>query len=156
MTERNKNQKLPQNTNAALQEVMNAILGLQKIYEFENEALMAADTKKFLEIQDDKLQAATTYQSYMAQILGRKDELANLDPHIKEKFKSIQKEFSELSDRNLVAIQRMQRCTEMVGETLRNAAIRSVKSQRGFNYAENGSFVDNKKRGLSSGLSETA
>lgn len=156
MTKQNKNQNLPKNTNAALQEVMNAILSLQKIYEFENEALMAADSKKFLEIQDDKLKAATTYQSYMAQILTRKNELTKADPHVKEKLKSMQKEFSELSERNLIAIQRMQRCTEMVGETLRNAAIRAVKSQRGFNYAENGAFANNKKKGLSSGLSETA
>tara|TARA_B100001989_G_scaffold252044_1_gene232910 strand:+ start:5506 stop:5976 length:471 start_codon:yes stop_codon:yes gene_type:complete len=154
---KNTNAKLlPRNPNAALQEVMSAIQGLQKIYELENKALNEADTNSFLKLQDDKLKAATLYQSYMGQMIARKKDIPNADPAMRNKLKEMHKDFSELSEKNLVAIERMQRCTEMLGNTLRNAAIRSAKSQKGYNYGQNGAFSDSKKRGISSGVSETA
>lgn len=151
-----KEQPLPQNTNAALQEVMKAVRGLQAIYEKENAALLEANTNAFMDLQEDKIKAAMLYQSYMGQMLSRKKDLEKADPVTKQKLKEAYAEFTEVSDKNLVAIERMQRCTEMVGDTIRNAAIRAVKSQRGTNYGQNGSFQNSKNKGLSSGVSETA
>lgn len=147
---------LSQNTNLALKDVMRSIRALEKVYERENKVLMKMDSKGFMAIQDEKHAVAKNYQNVMTQMLARKDELVKADPKLKQVLKNAYADFSEHSKRNLDAIERMQRSTERLGNTIRNAAIRSAQTQRSYSYSENGALSHStRNKAVSSGLSET-
>ncbi|MGH1455687.1 MAG: hypothetical protein ACRBDI_02810 [Alphaproteobacteria bacterium] len=147
---------LSKNTNMALKEVMKSIKTLEGVYEKENNALKSMNTKGFVALQDDKLDAARHYQNIMGQMLSRKDEIAQADPKLKERMKDAYAEFKSISRENMASIERMQRCTERLGDTIRNAAIRSAQTQRSYIYGENGALSNStQNKAVSSGLSET-
>ena len=90
-------------------------------------------------------------------MMARKGELSKADPGLKNNLKALHRDFSELSRKNIEAIERMQRCTERLGNTIRNAAIRDARNQRTFNYEGTGAFSNQaQKKIVSSGISETA
>lgn len=147
---------LPRDTTAALKDVVRAVKSLEKIYAKENKCLKDMDSNGFLALQDEKLSVAKNYQNVMGQMLARKNEIRSVDPKIKEILKKAHTEFTEHSRKNLEAIERMQRCTERLGNTIRNAAIRSAQSQRSYSYGETGALSGNAtSKAVSSGLSET-
>lgn len=147
---------LPKDTNAALRDVMKTIKNLEHVYEEENKALNNTDGKKFLSLQDKKIQAARHYQQNMEEMLARKNELKKADPATKEKLKALYAHFAETSQKNMQAIERMQRCTERLGNTIRSAAIKSAQKQRAYSYGETGAINGTAQRkAVSSGLSET-
>jgi prefoldin subunit 5 len=148
---------LPQDTNAALREVIKTVANINDIYQEETEALIAIDSQKFLALQEKKLDRAAAYHAHMTQMIARKDEIKNADPSLRSKLKELQKIFHALSDKNLEALERMQRCTEKLANTIRNAAIRAVQNQRNFSYSMNGTLNESgKNKVISTGLSETA
>jgi predicted nucleotide-binding protein (sugar kinase/HSP70/actin superfamily) len=147
---------LSRNTNTALKDVMRSIKALEKVYDKENKVLKNMDSKGFMEIQNEKLVTAKHYQTVMTQMLARKDEIAKADPKVKQVLKNAYADFTERSRLNLEAIERMQRSTERLGNTIRSAAIRSAQTQRSFSYGENGALSNTtKNKAVSSGLSET-
>ncbi len=147
---------LSRDTNTALKDVMRSIKSLEKIYEKENKVLKNMDSKGFMALQGEKLIVAKNYQNIMAQMLARKNEIASVDPKIKQILKNTYADFSERSRINMEAIERMQRSTERLGNTIRNAAIRSAQSQRSYSYGENGALSNaTRNKAVSSGLSET-
>ncbi len=148
---------LPRDTNAAIRDVMDTIDVLGKLYAAETQALHKTDTHTFLAMQDKKIEAAHTYEMHMAQMMARKGELSKADPGLKNNLKALHRDFSELSRKNIEAIERMQRCTERLGNTIRNAAIRDARNQRTFSYEGTGAFSNQaQKKIVSSGISETA
>ena len=147
---------LPKDTNAALLEVAANIQKLGDVYVEETQALDNVDNKRFLELQGKKLLVAREYQNNMGQMLARKSEIKNTSATIKKKLKQAHEDFLKISRANMKSIERMQRCTEKLCNTLRNAAIRDAHKQSGYSYGENGSISNNAKRkAVSSGLSET-
>jgi hypothetical protein len=152
----NRMKRLPRDTNAAIRDVMETIDVLGKVYAAETQALHKTDTHTFLAIQSKKIEAAHNYEMLMGQMMARKGELSKADPSLKNSLKALHKDFSDLSQKNIEAIERMQRCTERLGNTIRNAAIRDARNQRTFSYEGTGAFSNNaQKRVVSSGLSET-
>ncbi|MGN7438112.1 MAG: hypothetical protein ACTHOO_05640 [Alcanivorax sp.] len=150
------NLTLSRDTNGAVKEVMEVIKRLEGVYKDETEALHRTDTKTFMSLQQKKLSAAHDYQNVIAQIIARKGELNNLDPALKDRLDKLHAQFSDISKENMKAIERMQRCTEKLGNTIRNAAIRSIQKDRGYSYTETGSIPNtSRKKAVSSGLSET-
>ncbi len=147
---------LAKDTNKALDEVAMTVKNLGKIYEEEIIALEKVDNNAFLELQGKKLAAAREYQHDMGQMLARKNEIKSASPAIKNKLRKLQEDFADLSRKNMEAIERMQRCTERLGNTLRSAVIRDAQRESGYGYSENGA-ISNKatRRAISSGLSET-
>lgn len=147
---------LSKDTNAALREVASTINNMSKIFVEETDALNATDRKAFISLQEKKLRTAQEYQNDMGQIIGRKNEMAKADPAMKEKLKKMQTDFAEISGKNIEAIARMQRCTEKLGNTIRNAALSAAQKQLGYSYGENGAISHAAQRkAISSGLSET-
>ena len=147
---------LSRDTNTALNEVMRTIHALEDVYKDETAALKNMDRNTFLSLQDSKFTAARNYQSHMEQIMARKGEIQSADPSIKEKLKNVYAEFSEHSQNNMRAIERMQRSTERLGNTIRNAAIRSAQDQRGCGYGDNGKISPHaQSKAVSSGFGET-
>lgn len=148
---------LPTDTNAALQEVVNVIQKMGDIYKTENDILRAHDSNAFLIFQDKKIAVAHEYNTKMGEMIARKNEISNADPSVKERLKKMQADFAVLSKQNLEAIERMQRCTERLGNSIRNAAVKTAQTMRTYSYGENGTIPKSAKNKIvSSGLSETA
>lgn len=148
---------LPRDTNAALKNIMGTIKCLEKIYLDEETALKSTDTKAFLSLQDKKIDAALNYQNAMSQMMERKDEIKHADKAIKDSMQEAHNHFKAISQRNLEAIERMQRCTERLGNTIRSAAIKAAQAERGHTYGQSGDISDQAKRkSVSAGLNETA
>ena len=147
---------LSKDMNTALREVSATINKMSRVFVAETSALNAVDSHAFIALQEEKLSTAQEYQNDMCQIIGRKNEITHADPSIKDKLKQMQQDFSRISKENLEALSRMQRCTEKLGNTIRNAAIHAAQKQNGYSYGENGAISNAaKKKAVSSGLSET-
>lgn len=148
---------LSKNTDAALAEVMTTIETLRAVYEEENNALINMDSNTFLALQDKKIDAARQYQIHMGQMIARKDEIARASQTTRDRLKDTHAQFQDISIKNMVAIDRMQRCTERLGNTIRNAAVRAAQDMRTYSYGENGAISNSaRNKVVSSGLSETA
>ncbi len=147
---------LSRDPNKAMQEMMDQIDHLRGIYLDETNALENADTNTFFSLQDKKLEAAKHYESGIQQIIGRSDEMKTASPHLKKKLKDMQVEFSDLAQQNMQALERMKRCTERLGQTLRHAAKETARKKRSFSYGETGVINSANRKSLSMGVSETA
>ncbi len=153
---RKKVKSLPRDINAAIKSVIDIIKQLGEVYSEENKALKQADTKKFMALQEKKISATHEYQTIMAQMIARKNDLNKADPEMKDRLKKLHNNFSTISKENMRSIERMQRCTERLGNTIRSAAVRSAHNTRGYSYGETGAISNiSRKKAVSSGLSET-
>jgi uncharacterized protein YukE len=142
--------------NTVMQEMMVIIDSLRGIYVRENEALAHADTKTFLALQDIKLETAKQYQQNIEHILENKSDMRQAHPSLKSRLAVMQEEFAELGRKNMDALQRMQRCTQRLGDTIMHSAKEEAKKQRAVNYAETGILAASEKRHISIGINETA
>lgn len=138
----------------AIQEMMATIDALRSLYLEENEALEKSDTRSFMMLQERKIETARKYQSGIAQILERKDEIRAADPALRQRLVAMQEEFSSITSRNVQALERVQRGVKRLGERIMNAA-RDAAQKDVVNYGKKG--VLNKYKGpVSIGLSEKA
>jgi hypothetical protein len=138
----------------AMQEMMATIDALRAVYVEENEALANADTRTFVGLQDRKIAAANKYQSGIAQILARKDEIRAADPTLRARLVGMHEEFSALTAVNVQAIERLQRGVKRLGDRIMNAA-REAAQKEAVNYGKQGQL--NKYKGpVSIGVSESA
>lgn len=143
-------------TRAAVVEVIETIRALNTLYKTETDALERSDTKAFMAIQRDKLARAQAYQNKMAILIASKHEMKAIDPALKNTLKGLQKDFQTIAKKNVVAIERMQRCTEKLGNRIRNAAVLDAQQQRSFSYSETGEIPNaTQRKVVSTGLSET-
>ena len=141
----------------AMQEMMDTIDQLREVYERETDALLRSDAKEFMAMQEEKLDVARKYQSGIGQMLERKDEMKSVDPDMRTKLENMQQEFSGLAQENMQALERMRRCMDTLGTTLRKAATDAAKKDRTFAYTANGmTNVDESKTISTGSFSETA
>ncbi len=148
---------LSRDPNRAMQDMMDTIDSLRVVYEQETEALLNADTKGFLAVQDEKFRRAKAYQTGVEELLARKDEMKDVNIELKKKLEKMQKDFSELSRSNMIALERMQRTMERLNGTIRSAVKEAVKQERGVSYNQIGRLDDGgQRKSISGSLSETA
>lgn len=147
---------LARDPNKAMQEMMSLIDELRTLYETETFALENTDTKTFLSLQEKKLHATNRYENGIAQLLVRKNELKSVEPSLKQGLENMQREFSLLCHKNMKALERMQRTTQRLGNTIRNAAKDAIRQQRAINYSQSGRIDAHEKKTMSIGISETA
>lgn len=140
----------------AMQEMMETIDTLRNIYVRETGALVAANTQAFLDLQQEKLNAARNYQRSIEEIISRKDEMKVVNPLIKKRLGDMQQQFSVLARENMEALARMRRCVSQLGETISNAARKTAKKQGVYSYGENGHLQTSNRKSVSMGISETA
>ncbi|MGB4107096.1 MAG: hypothetical protein WBK55_04800 [Alphaproteobacteria bacterium] len=148
--------RLPKDPNAAMQEMMKTIDHLRSVYRRETEVLEAADTRAFLEMQVEKLKAARAYQDGIGQILERKDEMKKSNPLLRRRLEDMQKDFADLTAKNMDALKRMGRVAERLGNSVRVAAKDAAVRDRAFSYGETGTLKSSEKKSVSMGVSETA
>ncbi|HOO82286.1 MAG TPA: flagellar protein FlgN [Alphaproteobacteria bacterium] len=142
--------------NKAMQEMMDVIDRMRGVYVRETEALEDMDTKGFIALQDEKIQATNIYKSGVEDILRRKCEMKAVNPALKRDLERMQADFAALSSKNMDALKRMQRTMERLGQTVQRAAKESVNKQRAFSYGESGKIHNDERKSVSIGVSETA
>jgi hypothetical protein len=147
---------LPKDPNAAMQEMMNTIDALRGVYRRETEALEAADAKRFLELQAEKLTYARLYQDGVEQMLARKEEMKKTNPLLRRRLQEMKEDFADLSTKNMDALKRMGRVSERLGNSMRVAAKDAAVRKRAFAYGENGALKSSERKSVSMGVSETA
>jgi hypothetical protein len=147
---------LPKDPNAAMQEMMSTIDALRNVYLRETEALEAANTKAFLGMQSEKLLIARAYQDGVGQILDRKDEMKKSNPLLRRRLEDMQKDFADITTKNMDALKRMGRVAERLGNTIRVAAKDAAVRSRTYSYGETGSIKGSERKSVSMGVSETA
>lgn len=140
----------------AMQEMMSTIDTIRDVYTRETDALTASNTKAFLELQDEKLQAARRYQQSVEELLNRGDEIRNVNPLTKKRLQEMQNEFSILTKKNIDALDRMQKTVGRLGETISQAARDAARKTRTFSYGQTGKVQEGSNRTVSMGISETA
>ena len=145
---------LAQDPNQAMQEMMQALDALRNVYSDENFALGSSDTRRFMELQERKLDAAQRYHDTAAQVIERHEELHAADPALRRQLQTMHADFTAMTEKNLSGIERMnksvKRLSERVLKTARDAAMREASS-----YSRNGTLYRN-DRPVSTGINESA
>lgn len=148
--------KLPDDPNAALEQMILTIQHLRDVYIRETAALEDGDSKTFLALQDEKFSAAQAYQEGIEQILDRREDIKTASPVLKASLRGLQTEFSKLFERNLEALERMNKTMTSLGEKLRNAAMEQANKYRTHSYGESGHVQHDGRKMVSTGMIETA
>ncbi len=147
---------LPDNTDHAIGDVIAAVRTLESIYCAEIDALKKPDTQAFMDLQNSKIEAAQNYYSVMTQMLERKNDLKHIDAVMKKKLHEIHSQFRDTASKNLEIIERMQRYSARLGDTLRNAAVKAARRSNTLSYSKNGEIPSvSPNKIVSSGLCET-
>jgi hypothetical protein len=135
-------------------EMMQALDALRNVYTDENSALTSADTRRFMDLQERKIEAAQRYHDTAAQLIDRRDELKSADAGLRRQLQEMHADFSAVTASNLSGIDRMNKCvkrlSERVVKSARDAALRDAA-----NYRRNGTLHRN-DRPVSMGLNESA
>jgi hypothetical protein len=138
----------------AMQEMMETIDALRRIYVEENAVLGKADTRAFIGLQDRKITLARSYQSGTQQIIARKEEFRNVPPVMKAKLKEAHEDFHKLASINLKSIERLKRGVGRLNERVMSAA-RTAAQQSSVSYGKKGVLGSGERR-ISIGLNESA
>lgn len=145
---------LSQDPNKAMIEMMQALDALRTVYTDENTALTSSDTRRFMDLQERKLEAAQRYHDTAAQLIERRDEFQGVDPVLRKKLQDMHADFGKLTDTNLSNIERMnktvKRLSERVVKSARDAAMRDTSS-----YSRQGTLYRN-DRPISTGVNKSA
>lgn len=141
-------------TREALQQMMGMVEALRETYTLETEAIKRMDARLFMSLQDQKNEQAYAYKRAFISLSGKKDELKNLEPSLKQQLNKMHAEFSELSRANLKAMDRMQRSLERLKKTIHKAARDASQSGRAISYTDTGALPSQSTLNLSIGLNE--
>ena len=150
------NIKLPNSPQRAAEEMIIIINDLQAIYERETEALEQTDTVTFNALQDQKMSAARKYEQGIAQMVKRRAEMGTVTEATKQTLRDMQENFAALAHKNKNLLERMQRTTQRLGETIRSAAKDAVQKRSSIGYSASGQAQSVSNRNMSVGINETA
>ena len=146
--------RLPNDPNRAMSEMMVTIDRLRSSLVKETAALKEADTKTFMELQDEKLDVAREYLDGMEQLLSRKDDMKKSDPALQDKLEAMRVDFSEIAQQNHAALERMQNGMKRLGERIMETARDASRKERQIIYGGNGQMQSGLKSTM--GLNESA
>ena len=142
--------------NKAMQEMMDMIDRMRGVYESETDALERFDAKGFLAVQEEKLEVTNAYRAGVEDILRRKSEMRDVDSNMKRQIEKMQRDFADLSVKNMSALKQMQKTMERLGETVQKVAKDAVNKENAFSYGDSGRLNQDEKKRVSIGVSETA
>ena len=143
-----------QNPNAAMLEMMQALDALRAVYDEENNALEASDTRRFMDLQDRKIQAAHRYHETAAQVVDQRENLSMANPEILRQLEERHTDFAAMTQKNLAHIDRMNKTVKRLSERIVKSA-RDAALQDSASYSRRGTMYRN-DRPVSTGLNESA
>ncbi|MEM6781741.1 MAG: flagellar protein FlgN [Pseudomonadota bacterium] len=138
----------------AMQEMMEIIDNLRGIMASENEALNNADTKAFIAIQDEKIQAARVYQDGINQMIARKEDMRKAPESMKAQLEDMRTDFLKLADENLEALERMRKGMSRLSDRIMNLAKSEASKSQKFVYGSHGKLEGSGKASI--GVNERA
>ncbi|QQG35876.1 MAG: flagellar protein FlgN [Micavibrio aeruginosavorus] len=145
---------LDKDPNKAIQQMMDALDALRAVYDEENKALQSADTRRFMDLQERKIDAAQRYHDTAAQIIENREKFSKADPVLRQKLQAMHSDFSKMTEVNLTALERLNKGVKRLGERIvksaRDAALRDAT-----NYRRNGT-LHRQDRPVSMGINESA
>lgn len=130
--------KLSRDPNKAIEEMMLTIDKLRETLVEETKVLQDADTKSFLDLQDQKLIDARQYMDGISQLLSRKEELKAADPSLKDLLEQKREQFAEVTHNNHAAIQRMQSGMKRLGDRIMETAREAARREKEIIYSARG------------------
>ncbi len=146
--------KAPTDVNVAILHTIIAVTALRDVLSKEIAALKETDTALFLDLQDEKVEAARRYEQLVNHLMDRGAEVKSADPKLKDRLQRLQGDFSAVAAENLNWIHRMENATKMLGETIMRAARKSIETQTQFAYGAGGKMQKGNKALI--GLDERA
>jgi len=145
---------LSQDPNTAMQEMMQALDALRNVYDEENNALVAADTRRFMNLQEKKIEAAQRYHDSAAQLIDRREEFESIDPALRKRLREMHSGFSETTQRNIDGIERMNKSIQRLSDRIHKSALKMALRDAP-NYRRNGMLTQQDKP-VSMGINESA
>lgn len=142
------------NPNDAMLEMMQALDALRAVYDEENNALEASDTRRFMDLQDRKIQAAQRYHETAAHVVDQRAHLPSANPEILRQLEEKHADFSVMTQKNLAHIERMNKTVKRLSERIVKSA-RDAALQDSASYSRRGTMYRN-DRPVSTGLNESA
>ncbi len=128
----------PADINVAILHTIIAVTALRDVLTKENEALEASKTKVFLELQDEKVEAARRYELLVNHLMDNGADTKNADTKLKAQLQRLQGDFSAVCQRNLELIERMKNATEKLGECIMKSARKTAEAATQFAYGSSG------------------
>lgn len=142
------------NPDAAMLEMMQALDALRAVYDEENNALEASDTRRFMDLQERKIQAAHRYQETAAHVVDQREYLPSANPEILRQLEERHADFTAMTQKNLAYIERMNKTVKRLSERIVKSA-RDAALQDSASYSRRGTMYRN-DRPVSTGLNESA
>ncbi len=142
------------NPNEAMLDMMQALDALRAIYDEENAALESADTRRFMDLQARKIEAAQSYQEKAAHVVDQRDHLKSADSNILKQLEEKHADFSAMTQKNLTQIERMNKTVKRLSERIVKSA-RDAALQDSASYSRRGTMYRN-TRPVSTGVNESA
>jgi hypothetical protein len=78
------------------------------------------------------------------------------NPLLRRRLEEMQKDFAQISVRNMEALSRMRRVSDSLGNTIRRSARDTAVRERATSYGETGTLKSSERKSVSMGVSETA
>lgn len=136
---RDKSHEIPASLNTALLHTIVAVTTLRDVLARETEALKNTNSREFLDLQDEKVEAARHYESLYNNIVNRPlDEIKTADPKLKEQLLRLEDDVRKTMKANVQAIKRMENATVQLGERIMKSARKTAESMTQFAYGASG------------------
>lgn len=148
---------LPADPSRAMQEMMNIIDSLTRLYTQEADALEKTDTAEFISIMQNKEHMTNRYLMGFQNLINRKDEIKNsASPSLRITLEEKERALKIAGQRTVSALERMERCTKRLSDSILNAGREAAAKQRVFSYGENGIVNKSEHKTVSMGVKQTA
>lgn len=128
----------PADINVAILHTIIAVTALRDVLMKENEALAASKSALFLELQDEKVEAARRYEILVNHLMDNGEKTKSADQKLKDQLQRLQGDFSAVCQRNLELIERMKNATEKLGECIMRSARKTAEAATQFAYGSSG------------------
>lgn len=139
------NYKVPKEINVAILHTIIAVTALRDVMIKENETLEHSSTRGFMELQDEKVDAARRYELLVNALMSRAEDVKTADQRLKEQLQRLQTSFGEVAKANRDGIERMRNATKMLADRIMRNARVEVEKQTQFAYGASGKMQKGNK-----------
>ncbi len=140
----------------AVEQMIQIVDIIHDVYRDETAFLARSDINGFKSIQGRKLEAAQAYEQGLNQMLARRNEMRGVEESLKNKLRLMHGDFNQLAQENKKLLDRMQRTTERLSETICNAAKDAVQNRVASGYGASGRVETPRRTNMSVGIEKTA
>lgn len=130
--------KVPADINVALLHTIIAVTALRDVMIKENEALELSSTPAFMDLQEEKVDAARRYELLVSSLMDRAADIKLADEKLKEQLQRLQTSFGEVATANRNHIERMRNATQLLGDRIMKSARVEAERQNQFAYGSSG------------------